>query len=151
MASTSMFELSSQLKELTDRSELVDLLYRLGAALDEKRYDDLRTIYSDRAGFEFADTADVGDLETAIDNAKKMGKHFAHTHHVMTNPIVEIDGDNATVRTNLIATHVYRDDKPGEHYDVGIVYHFMAVRTARGWRFSHVKLQRIWSNGRWDA
>lgn len=119
--------------------------------MDEKRSEDLRTIYTDRAVFEFSNNPDIGDLEAAVDNAKKMGEHFARTHHVMTNPIVDINGDNATVRANLIATHVYRDDKPGAHFDAGMVYHFMAVRTAQGWRFSHVKLERIWSNGRWDG
>ena len=62
---------------------------------------------------------DIGDLESAIENAKKMGNHFTRTHHVMTNPIVELNEDNATVRANLIATHVYRGDKPGMHYEVG--------------------------------
>jgi len=146
-----MNELQIQIKKLTDRSELIELVYRLGAALDEKRSEDLRTIYTDQAVFEFSSNPDIGDLESAIDNANKMGKHFAHTHHVMTNPIVELDGDSATVRVNLIATHVYRDDEPGLHYQVGIVYRFMAVRTALGWRFSHVKLKQIWSNGQWNA
>jgi hypothetical protein len=146
-----MNELQSHLKELTDRSQLINLLYRLGAVLDEKWSEDLRTIYTDQALFEFSDNSDIGDLESAIDNAKKMGKHFARTHHVMTNPIIELNEDNATVRANLIATHVYQDDKPGVHYEVGMVYHFMSVRTAQAWRFSHVKLKQIWSNGQWDA
>jgi hypothetical protein len=72
-----------------------------------------------RRCFEFSDNPDIGDLEFAIENAKKMGNHFTRTHHVMTNPIVELNEDNATVRANLIATHVYRGDKPGVHYEVG--------------------------------
>jgi hypothetical protein len=146
-----MREVRSQVENLADRSELIELLYRLGATLDEKRLDDLRTIYIAQAVFEFSDNPERGDLQSAIDNAGKMGRCFARTHHVMTNPIVDLNGDNATLRANLVATHVYREDKPGEHYDVGMVYHFRAIRTVHGWRFSHVKLERIWSNGDWDA
>jgi hypothetical protein len=146
-----MNELQIQIKELTDRAELIELIYRLGAALDEKRPEDLRTIYTDQAVFEFSNKPDIGNLESAIDNARTMNKHFARTHHVITNPIVQLDGDTATVRANLIATHVYRDDEPGLHYEAGIVYHFLSVRTAQGWRFSGVKLKQIWSNGHWDA
>jgi SnoaL-like domain len=146
-----MNELQSQIKTLVDRSEITELLYRLGAVLDEKRPEDLRTIYTDQAVFEFSGNPDIGDLPSAIDKAKMMGKHFARTHHAMTSPIVELDGDTATVRSNLIATHVYRDDEPGLHYEAGMVYHFIAVRTAQGWRFSHAKLKQVWSNGQWDA
>jgi 3-phenylpropionate/cinnamic acid dioxygenase small subunit len=143
--------LQNQVEQLIDRSELTTLLYRLGAALDEKRFEDLRTIYAEQAVFEFAGSTELGNLESAIDGAKKMGAHFAHTHHVMTNPIIEIHGDSATLRANLVATHVFRNEKPEDHYDAGIVYHFVASRTAQGWRFSRVKLERIWSNGRWDG
>jgi 3-phenylpropionate/cinnamic acid dioxygenase small subunit len=144
-------DLHRQIADLTDRSELTDLVYRLGAALDERRFEDLRTIYSDQARFEFSDNPEIGDLDSAIANAEKMATHFEHTHHVITNPIIELNGDSATIRTNLVATHVLRNTRPGEHYDAGMVYRFTAVKTAAGWRLSHVKLQRIWSNGRWDA
>jgi 3-phenylpropionate/cinnamic acid dioxygenase small subunit len=144
-------DLKKQIAGLADRAELTDLLYRLGAALDERRFEDLRGIYSDRAEFEFSDRAEIGDLASAIANAEQMAKHFEHTHHVITNPIIELNGDSATIRANLVATHVFRNDRPGEHYDAGMVYRFTAIRTAAGWRLSHVKLQRIWSNGHWDA
>jgi SnoaL-like protein len=35
---------------------------------------------------------------------------FQRTHHVTTNHLVDLDGDRAAVRFNLIATHVLADD-----------------------------------------
>jgi 3-phenylpropionate/cinnamic acid dioxygenase small subunit len=134
-------------KRLRDQSEITTLLYQLGAALDEKRFDDLREIYTPQAVFDFAGSPKTGDLDSAIAGGKDMGARFAHTHHVMTNPIVELNGDTARVRANLIATHVYRADAPERHYTAGMVYHFTAVRIPDGWRFSHVKLERIWRSG----
>ncbi len=41
---------------------------------------------------------------------------------MITNLLIDLDGDRAKVRANLIATFVHRADAPGAHFDIGERY-----------------------------
>jgi hypothetical protein len=41
--------LERQLAELADRHEITDLLYRFGASLDDRRFDEMRSLFVDAA------------------------------------------------------------------------------------------------------
>jgi len=73
------------------------------------------------------------------------------THHVITNLLIDLDGDRAKVRANLIATFVHRADAPGAHFDIGERYQFEAVRTPQGWLLSRVHVSPVWTSGSRDG
>jgi hypothetical protein len=82
-----------------------------------------------------------------------MGK-FLRTQHLHANHLVDVDGDNAVVRWDLVATHVLRESSPesggegvGPLFRVGDYYEGEAVRTARGWRFRSMTLHVVWMTG----
>jgi hypothetical protein len=62
--------------------------------------------------------------------------------HLTTNMLVDIDGDRARIRANLVvhfASPAVGDNAapaPRVCYTLGEVYRFDAVRTRQGWRFS---------------
>jgi hypothetical protein len=75
---------------------------------------------------------------------------------VISDVLIDLDGDRAQVRANLIAT--FAPDRPGarllvgegEHPDsyftLGEVYRFEAVRTETGWRLARIATERKWSS-----
>lgn len=141
-------EFRHQVEELVDRNEIADLTSRLGLWLDEKRFDDARSIFTDDATGEFP-SGPVQGVQRLADQARRNHSAFDRTQHLTTNLLIDLHGDRATVRANQIATFVDRGDTPEPLFTIGERYRFEAVRTPRGWRFSRVEVSPVWrSSGR---
>jgi hypothetical protein len=130
-----------QLQELIDRSEITELISRVGLWLDEKRWDAAPSILTVDATAETS-----GGTVAGVDRvtAQARRNHVVPTHHVITNVLIELDGDRATVGANLIATFVGGPDGSGPHSHRGERYHLEVVRTPEGWRLSHVEARPVW-------
>ena len=135
---------SGLVQELIDRSEITDLVSRLGLWLDEKRWDEARSILT-----EDATAMTPGGSVAGVDQvtAQARRNHVVPTHHVITNVLIDLDGDRAIVNANLIATFVNGRDASGPPFQLGERYRFEAVRTYDGWRLSQVESRPIWTVG----
>jgi hypothetical protein len=141
-----------QLRTLTDRAALTDLVDRYVITLDthdEKSHDDswYGTIFTDDVRLRFPiggydGTAGLAQFET---DAKA---RWDRTHHVSSNCVVEIHGDRAAVRAQMQATHVHLGEEPKRpHFRIGGYYDADAVRTSAGWRFRRLALHVVWTSG----
>jgi SnoaL-like protein len=65
----------------------------------------------------------------------------------ITNVLIDLEGDRATVQANLIATFVSRADEPSSPFTPGERYRFEAVRASYGWRLSRVQVRPVWTSG----
>jgi|SRR6187402_309213 len=67
---------------------------------------------------------------------------FANWQHMLSLPIVNVNGDEATARTDFFATH---RNKPGQaqdvHYNAVGAFHDELVRTPQGWRIAARRLE----------
>jgi 3-phenylpropionate/cinnamic acid dioxygenase small subunit len=125
--------------EPTDHAELSALITRLGIWLDEKRFDEARTIFTEDAT---ADT--LGGVVHGVD-ALAAQAHRSHpddvaTQHFITNPRIEVDGDRATIDANLLVVFA----APTGQRILGEQYRLAAARTPGGWRISRVAASPIW-------
>jgi hypothetical protein len=136
-------DLDLQLRDLLDRQAITDLVAGLGLWLDEKRWGDAASIL----------TADVtvrtpggtaGGIDRVADQARRNHEGDV-SQHVITNVLVELAGDRATARANLIATFAEPGSEP--NYTVGEQYRFEAARTPRGWRLARVEVVPVWRRG----
>jgi SnoaL-like domain len=84
---------------------------------------------------------------TGVDRVAEQARrnHVVPTHHVITNVLIDLDGDRATVAANLILTFIGGGDGSGPLTQIGERYRFGAARTSDGWRFSRVEASPIWS------
>lgn len=70
--------------------------------------------------------------------------------HLITNLLIDLDGDRAEVRANLVvnfATPASTDGSlpaPPRKYTLGETYHFDVVRTPDGWLFSRIETRPVW-------
>lgn len=153
--------LHRQMRALLDRAAISDLIDRFNRDLDDYTLqgrsfdvDWVRSYFTESATVEYP----VGQAAGATDIAELIDGRgmapFQRTHHVTTNHIVDLDDDQAAVRFNLIATHVFADDVrerlgegPGARFTVGDYYEGEVVRTEAGWRFSHQTLHVTWTDG----
>jgi hypothetical protein len=132
---------STLLHDLTDRHEIADLVSRLGLWLDEGRFDEAPTILTDDVTVDTPGGQAEG-IERVIAQARR-NHQFDGLQHVITNVLIDLDGDHADVRANLVASFL-GGAKLEQH---GERYRFEAVRTADGWRLSRVQVRPVWISG----
>ncbi|MGK8524657.1 nuclear transport factor 2 family protein [Nocardia asteroides] len=138
-----------ELREMLDRQEITALVDRLGRALDEGRFDDLRTIYTQDATAKTPGGTAEGRA-ALIAQASRNHSGGRRIQHVIGNVLIDLRGDAAGVRANLIATFAPASSDgtiPQPQYTLGEVYRFDAVRTGEGWRLSRVETTPVWSTG----
>ncbi len=118
---------------MTDRDDIFDLTVRYATAIDSQQYHYLTRVFADDA---VVDYGEVGQWTGGAEVARFMEQAHvfaAHTMHRMTNQAIEIDGDEAKVRTYVDAL-ILLDDGSGVN-PVGY-YDDEAVRTGDGWRIA---------------
>jgi SnoaL-like domain len=131
------------LKDLTDRQAVTDLVSRLALWLDERRSEDPHDILT-----EDVTVATAGGSAQGIDRVAEQARRTHDVEglqHVITNVLIDLDGDRASVRANLIVTFVPSADARQAHTMRGERYRFEAVRTGVGWRLSRVEVDPIWN------
>lgn len=135
------------LHRLADRMDVQGLVDRYLAGLDDARFDDdwARSVFTEQGSFRFAAGGHDGVAGMAEFTAAMMRK-WRRTHHVAAGHLIDLDGDRAHVRGNLIATHVHPHDE-NDIFQAGDRFHGEAVRTGAGWRFAWLSFEVVWTRG----
>jgi hypothetical protein len=128
----------SLLNDLNDRREITDLVSRLGLWLDEGRFDEAPSILTEDVAVS-TPGGQASGLERVIAQARR-NHRFDRLQHLISNVLIDLDGDRADVRANLVATFVGSAvEQHGERY------RFQAVRRPEGWRLSRVEVEPVWT------
>jgi hypothetical protein len=133
---------ANQLQNLIDRAEITDLLSVLGRSLDEHRFDDLEDVFT-----EDATAVTPGGTQNGraglIAQARANHEAYDRLQHQISSILIDVDGDRATVRANLMGTFAHSAD-PKPVRQLGGLYRCSAVRTEKGWRFDDLQVTPIW-------
>jgi hypothetical protein len=145
-------EIQRGLHQLYDRTEITDLVYRLGACLDEGRYDEMRELLVEDATVSTPGGQAEGRA-ALIAQARRNHPADQRFQHVTTNVQIDLDGDRAKVRANLVVIITTPDSGPSDapvaspRCTIGEVYSFELLRTPGGWRFSRIGTVPLWMSG----
>ena len=90
-----------QVQQLADHNEITNLVYRLGVFLDDRRFDDMRSLLVEEATVRTPGGTAQG-REALIAQATRNHRPDEPTQHLITNLLIELDGDRAEVRANLV-------------------------------------------------
>jgi hypothetical protein len=141
------------LQQLIDRQAIAELIARLGVMLDDKQFDDVRLIVTDDVVVQTASGSALGPDAVV---AKARRNHTVRTHHVITDVLIELDGDRAQARANLLATFapeapdsrlvIGGTEQAYSSLTLGEVYRFQAIRRDGEWRLSRIEATRLWSS-----
>jgi len=129
--------------ELVERDEIVRLVYRLGVCLDEGRFDDMRSLFVDDAVASTPGGVAEG-IDALIAQAARNHSPEDRIQHLIGNVLVDLDGDRATVRANLVVSFAHPDADPDTLSALGEVYRFVARRSPSGWRLARVESHPVW-------
>lgn len=137
--------LEQRIKYLEDRAEIDQLISRLSQILDARDIPALNEV----ATPEF-----VAVMTPGLTHMKSL---WTATQHIMTERWIDINGDRATVKANLIGSNMAKQlpgraadnyDAAGrDQYEVRGRYVYSLVRTPQGWRIANTDLTYLWSHG----
>lgn len=145
-------ETERRLRGLLDHREIADLVARSLVAIDEGRFDDLRTIYTEDSSAS-APGGQAQGRDAII--AQVSGNHTAErtSQHLVGDVVVDLNGDTAQVRANVFAAFAPSAPDgtsplaPSAQVTFGTVYRYRAIRTPDGWRLSGVDITPLWHSG----
>ena len=146
--------MEEQLKDIIERTQITDLLIRYFAAVDDKCIDMKivkETFTTDAKIIRPDGTAIVGQ-ENILESHIRSFARFKATHHVITNFIVNINNDMATLRSNIIANHVWADNENdpslnNKYFLADGVFSAQAIKLNDHWRISELKNNVVWRTG----
>jgi len=126
------------LEQISDRIEINDLLIRYTVAIDEKDWELLDTVYTPDAKIDYTTSGGIkGQYPEVRAWLAKALAPFTMTQHLISNSVVEVDGDAATARTMVFNPMGTDDGKGGlRMFYVGAWYEDKLVRTDAGWRIA---------------
>lgn len=141
-------------EEQSPHAQIVELINRYFAAIDDKRLDLVlaESTFAPAAKMVRPNGAETVGPAAICEAQNESFARFRATQHVMTNHVVDLAGEHARVRANVIATHLWA---PGQGDPVALESHFTAggvitvevVRFERGWRITRLENRVVWRTG----
>jgi SnoaL-like domain len=132
---------------MSDRHHILDLIATLGRCLDERDFEVLRDLFTDDASVTTPGGTATGH-DALVDQARRRHSQDAGIQHVITNQLVNIEGDRASVRANLLVSFARSGVSDPHPFLLGEVYRFELRRTDDGWRIAGLGSTPVWSLNR---
>lgn len=137
--------------DFNDFNEITRRRYEYAQGIDTKDWALLRSIFTDEITMDFFDysggPAVTLKADDWIENVKILMTGLDSTQHVMTNPIVDVDGDTATCRMYMKAEHFLQNPQGSFDYAIGGYYIDKLVRLDGRWMINAVTLKLFWQRG----
>lgn len=137
---------------LADRTEISEKLSEFFRGFDTKRLDRawVEGLFSYDAVLDFPITPNCQNHRVILEEMQRLASWWKATRHLTTDHLVEIAGDNASLRANVLATHIHPDDDPRpvvRNFVHGGTCDLVCVRTPKGWRITRFTLTVLWVDG----
>jgi 3-phenylpropionate/cinnamic acid dioxygenase small subunit len=129
---------------LADRIEIADLFTRFARLLDEKRWEDADTVFTDDVAVHSPRSGEIRGIDKVVGFMRQAEVEGEHTQHMTTDLLVDVDGDRATASANSLV-YFYRDGQ-APHLTSGLRLARTAVRTPAGWRLRESWTMLAWTH-----
>ncbi|MCL6672744.1 MULTISPECIES: nuclear transport factor 2 family protein [Streptomyces] len=144
---------------LAEAAVVGDLLGRYLIGLDDGELDDAwaRSLFTEDAVVTFPMSAHTGRAGLAAWHRASLAA-FARTQHLGSPPVVDLDGERAVFRAQVLTTHVHRPGGQGPGgqgpggqgpalFRAGTLARGRARRTPAGWRMSELSFRVLFTEG----
>ncbi|MEU6040562.1 nuclear transport factor 2 family protein [Actinomadura sp. NPDC047616] len=128
---------------IADRIEIADLFTRFASLLDEKRWQDADTVFTDDVAVHSPRGGELRGIDKVVDFMRQGEVEGQHTQHTTTDLLVNVDGDRAAASANSLV-YYYRDGQ-APHFTGGLRLAGTAARTPAGWRLREVRITPAWT------
>jgi hypothetical protein len=138
--------------DLGDKIAVAEIVYRYALGVDQRDWAVYRSVFADSVNIDFSSfDPTLRPREIVADDwvagIRPLFDGLAASQHAMTNPLVTVKGDAATITMGVRAHHVYDPDDPASWYTVGGYYDDTLVRVDSRWLLTGVRLTVTWRAG----
>lgn len=134
-----------------DYNEIIRRRYEYGLGIDTRDFALLRSIFTDEITMDFEDYSGQPAAKMSADDwvagCRVLFTGLDSTQHVMTNPIVDVTGDEATCQMYMKAEHFLNNDEGSKDFALGGYYTDQLVRLDGRWLIKAVTLKLFWNRG----
>lgn len=127
---------------ITDRIGIADLFARFARLLDEKRWDEVGTVFTDDVVVHSPRGGELRGIDQVAGFLGRSEVDGEHTQHVTTDLLVDVDGDRAAASANSLV-YFYREGQ-APHVAGGLRLVGTVVRTPAGWRLGEYRVVPAW-------
>jgi 3-phenylpropionate/cinnamic acid dioxygenase small subunit len=132
---------------LTDRLAIEEIISRLGRCLDERDFEALRELFTADASAATPGGTSTGH-DALVNQARRRHSADDGIQHVITNLLIEQDGDTANVRANLLVAFARTGPADPAPFLLGEVYRFELRRADDRWRITRLSSTPTWTLNR---
>ncbi len=142
-----------------DRLQIVDVISSVGFYADQRRWELVEAAFAERvvidyrshrsaaAGQSEPQALTPGEIVTAW---KTQLPGYHHTQHLITNPLVRIDGERASATSQVYATHYLSNEEGDDHWTFIGFYEHELRRTPEGWKITLMRANKLFELGNPD-
>ena len=130
-----------------DRVDIAEVAYRYAYAVDRRDWDAVAACFTEDASADYnaPEGLLVGRDAIVASIERRVGGD--DTHHFTGMPVIDVQGDYATARFSVIASHRRTEEGRTMTSLAGASYQDELVRVADGWVFSKRNVRRLWTFG----
>jgi hypothetical protein len=129
---------------VVDRFEIERVIFSVGRCLDERDFDSLRDLFTTDASVS-TPGGEVRGHDALVAQARARHSNDEGIQHLITNLLIDQDGDLAAVRANLLVTFARTGVGDPSPFVLGEVYRFNLERTSIGWRITRLTSTPVWT------
>lgn len=131
--------------------EIIETCTRMAWHADQREWARLEAVFADEVTLDYTslnggDPAVLTPAQIIEAWSATLGG-FDATQHLITNHLVDIDGDSAVCTAAFQATHRLANPHGSPLWTLGGTYRFGLVRTGGGWRIASVVMTATWADG----
>jgi hypothetical protein len=119
-----------------DQEQIAEVLIRYATGIDSKNWPLLRSCWTDEIDVDYQQLGRFTSADALTDVMRQLHENMGPTYHRMSNFVIAVDGDRATVRSYVQAVLMLQPDDSTNWVDALGHYDDVFVRTADGWRIS---------------
>jgi ketosteroid isomerase-like protein len=131
------------IQELSDRTEITNVLIRYTRAIDTGEWDRLDTVFTPDAQINYVESGGIDATYAEVKPwlAEVLPMFFPKRMHTLGQLDIELTGDEATVAAYF---HNPMPTEDGKIVEFGGIYHHTLTRTADGWRSRKLHEEIVW-------
>jgi SnoaL-like domain len=119
-----------------DKEQIAEVLIRYATGIDSKDWPLLRSCWTDEIDVDYQQLGRFTSADALTDVMRQLHENMGPTYHRLSNFVIAVDGDRATVRSYVQAVLMLQPDDSTNWVDALGHYDDVFVRTPDGWRIS---------------
>lgn len=139
--------LPSTLQDLIDRARISDTVLNYATGVDRRDWALYGSIFADEVEFDFqtwsGEPPRIWTRDEWLASVRATLAPFDATSHTLTNHVITLDGDEATLVAHMVALHYFE----GEVQELGGFYTHRLRRKGDAWEIFRCRLVITWERG----